>query len=106
MLLLSVVVQVGIVIPGFFKKLAAKKDFNTMISLLLFFVAAAGFAYADNTGFIENIFVCLIATIVLLAIGIYACFNVIKGMKEDKDTTFLPFGPAMAIGAFVWLFCL
>ena len=106
MLLLSVVVQVGIVIPGFFKKLAAKKDFNTMISLLLFFVAAAGFAYADNTGFIENIFVCLIATIVLLAIGIYTCFRVIKGMKEDSDLTILPFGPAMAIGAFVWLFCL
>ncbi len=106
MLLLSVVVQVGIVIPGFFKKLAAKKDFNTMISLLLFFVAAAGFAYADNTGFIENIFVCLIATIVLLAIGIYTCFRVIKGMKEDSDLTILPFGPAMAVGAFLWIFLL
>ncbi len=106
MLLLSIVVQVAVVIPGFFKKLAGKKDFNTMISLILFFVAASGFAYANNIGLIENMTVCLIASAILFVIGIYACFRVIKGMKEDSDLTILPFGPAMAVGAFLWMFLL
>lgn len=102
MLIISVVVQVCACIPKYLKKIIVKKDF----SLIIFFASAAGFAYASWAGLLEDILVCLIASAVLLIIGIYACFNVIKGMKEDSDTTFLPFGPAMAIGAFVWLFCL
>lgn len=102
MLIISVAVQVCACIPKYLKKITAKKDF----SLIIFIASAAGFAYASQAGLLEDILVCLIASAVLLIIGIYACFRVIKGMKEDNDTTFLPFGPAMAIGAFVWLFCL
>lgn len=105
-IILSIAIQVAIVIPSFFKKLALKKDFNTIISLVLFIIAAVGFTLANNSELFENFALCIAASAILLLIGLYTCWRVIKGMKEDGDLTVLPFGPAMAIATFIFLFAI
>lgn len=103
-IILSIAIQVAIVIPSFVKKLASKKDFNTIISLVLFIVAAIGFTLAGKTELFENFALCITASVILLLIGLYTCWRVIKGMKEDGELTVLPFGPAMAIATYIFLF--
>lgn len=104
---ISVIVQVGIIIPGFFKKLAARNDSKTIAALVLFFIAAAAFSASKYYfGILESTVASIIASIVLLIIGIYACIRVIKGIKEDSDLTVLPFGPAMAIATVIVLFAI
>lgn len=103
-IILSIAIQVAIVIPSFVKKLASKKDFNTIISLVLFIVAAIGFTLAGKTELFENFALCITASVILLLIGLYTCWRVIKGMKEGGELTVLPFGPAMAIATYIFLF--
>lgn len=103
-LLLSIIVQVAIVLPGFFKKLKAKKDNLTIASIALFLLVAAGFSAAKFYGYMEDFALCIAASVILLIIGIWACVRVLKGIKQDSDITVIPFGPAMAIATFIFLF--
>ncbi len=105
-LAISVAIQVGIIIPNFFKKLALKKDFNTIIAFVLFIIGAAGFYLGSRTDLFDNFALCIAASVILLLIGLYTCWRVIRGIKEDGDIMVLPFGPAMAIAAFIYLFAI
>lgn len=103
---LSIVTQVALVLPGFFKKLAAKKDFATILSIVVFLLAAASFSLAQIYGYMESFTVCVIASIILLIVGLIACIKILKGIKSEGDISVLPFGPAMAIATFIVLFIL
>lgn len=105
-LVLSIAIQVAIVIPGFFKKLKSRNDSMTIVSIVLFLIAASGFSLANYYGLMEDFIICVIASIVLAIIGIWACVRVIKGMKGESNITILPFGPAMAIATMLYLFFL
>ena len=103
---ISIAIQVAIVLPGFFRKLRERKDNKTIFSIILFLLAAVGFSLANYYGMIENFAICVVASIILLVIGIYACVRIIKGIKNEGDISILPFGPAMAIATLLLLFVL
>ena len=103
-LILSIIIQLIITLPIFFKKLFKNKDYAAILSLSGFFLYAVIFLILQNKGILSNGVVYSICAIILAAIGIYACVRIIKDLKENKDNmTYLPFGPAMAIAALLMI---
>ena len=103
-LALAVAVQMVMVLPAFAKRLVQNKDFSTLIPLVGFFIFAGAFWYLNENGFLENIFLLYSSMLAFLILGIYTCRKILAGLKEPKDFTMLPFGPAMVIAAFVVMF--
>ena len=104
---ISIIVQLAFVLPGFLKKLAAKGDNKTVISLILFLLVTAAFSVCHySLGLLENFWALLAASVVLFLVGLYACIRINKGIKEGSELTVLPFGPAMAIATLIILFVL
>lgn len=102
---ISIAVQLAFVLPGFLKKLAAKGDNKTIVSLILFLLAAGAFSVCNySLGLFENIWVLLAASAILFILGLYTCIRIIKGIKEGGDLSVFPFGPAMAIATLILLF--
>lgn len=103
-LILSIVIQLIITLPIFFKKLFKNKDYAAIISLSGFFLYAIVFFVLQNKGMLSDWITYAVCAIILAAIGIYACVRIIKDLKENKDNmTYLPFGPAMAIAALLMI---
>lgn len=105
-LAVSIGVQVVMTLPVYFKKLYTQKEFKTLISLTLFLIAAIIYGAAQYSGIIENTIIYLIAAVILAVIGLYACKQIITGLKNADAQTYLPFGPAMVIATllvyFLW----
>lgn len=53
---------------------------------------------------INNFAVFTVLTVLLCAVGFYACKRILGGLKDQENMTFLPFGPAMVAGALLLLF--
>lgn len=100
----SVGVQVILTLPVFFKKLADKKDWKTLIPLATFLVYAIAFGAAQYFGLLDNSILYLILTVILAIIGLYTCKQIITGLKNPEAQTYLPFGPAMVIATFLVYF--
>lgn len=105
-LVLSGVIQIILTLPIFVKKLIANKNWITLGSLLGFITYAIAYLFAQNLGWLHNQIAYWTSTIVLLAIGIFTCRELICGIKENNNEggLYLPFGPAMVIASFIALF--
>lgn len=94
-LLYSFIIQVVLTIPVFVKKLFVNKDYKTIITFLIF-----GFWVWLIKIFQYNYIIFLILTLFLCAIGLYLCVRILRGIKDNQENmTYLPFGPAMVLGA-------
>ena len=101
-LVLSLVIQVVFTLPVFMRKLIQNKDWRTLISLSMFFLYVIGFLVLQDRGLLVNISVYTACVILLAAIGLYACKQILTGLKEKKEELmYLPFGPAMVIAALI-----
>lgn len=102
-LILSVIVQVIMTLPVFIKKLVEQKDKITLSTLFGFIVYAVIFFVAtQQTTLLNNIVAYSILAVIFALIGLYLCFRIIKGLKEDgANALYLPFGPAMVISAII-----
>lgn len=103
-LLYGFIIQIVLTIPVFIKKLYLKKDYRTLSSFLAFFfliVAMKWFDYAVGT---TNMVIFGIFTLLLCAVGFYVCKRILGGLKDKENMTYLPFGPAMVAGAFLFIF--
>ena len=102
--ILSIAIQIIFTLPLFIKKLAANKDWKTIISLILFFIYAAGmFVVQHKTTLLNNSLYLILTTAGIVVLGILACLEVIKGLKNKNTLTYLPFGPALAIAGLLLL---
>ncbi len=102
--LLSIAIQILFTLPLFIKKLACNKDWKTIISLVLFFLYAAGmYVVQHKTSLMDNSLYLVVSMLIMLGLGIWACFEVIKGLKNKNTLTYLPFGPALAIAGLLLL---
>ena len=102
--LLSIAIQILFTLPLFIKKLACNKDWKTIISLVLFFLYAAGMYFVQHkTSLMDNSLYLVVSMLIMLGLGIWACFEVIKGLKNKNTLTYLPFGPALAIAGLLLL---
>lgn len=105
-LILSVIIQVFITLPIYIKKLIKEKSIVTLGSIAGFTLFATGYFFARYAGWLDNKWAYITSTLVLAAIGLFACREVITGMKKGNkiEGLYLPFGPAMIIAGLIALF--
>jgi leader peptidase (prepilin peptidase)/N-methyltransferase len=105
-LVLSGIVQIIFTLPIFIKKLVANKNWVTLGSIALFVIYTLGFLFAQNANWLTNSIAYWASSIVLLAIGLFTCREILCGIKDNNslDGLYLPFGPAMVIASFIALF--
>lgn len=104
-IILAIIIQLILTFPLFVVKLAKNKNWMTLVSLICFFVYAGCFYYFDKfTGVFDNSVLMIIGIVTMFILGIFACFYVIKCLKENKDNlTYLPFGPALVVAGMILL---
>lgn len=105
-LILSVIIQVVYFLPFFIKDLINKKDWKTFIPFILFVIYAITFFSLQSIGIIDvnNFVLYMILSIILAVLGIYTCYEIFRGLRENPSSaTCLPFGPAMVVAALILL---
>lgn len=105
-LLYAFIIQIVFTIPIFVKKLYTKKDYRTLGSFLAFFVMVFLIKWLDYVDIPTNIVIFGLLTLILCATGLYACKRILGGLKDPSNMTYLPFGPAMVLGALIVIFLL
>ncbi|HNW26754.1 MAG TPA: prepilin peptidase [Candidatus Gastranaerophilaceae bacterium] len=102
----SLIIQVVLTIPVFFKKLYCQKDYQTLAAFIAFFAFAFGIKALDNYELLNNLLVFGVLILILCVLGFYTCKRILQGLKNPENITYLPFGPAMIAGAFFVMFLL
>ncbi len=104
-LFFSVIIQALFFIPSFIKRLYNEKAYKVLWSLGALVISAA--ALKCYTMFFNPYYdIVLVASLAVAILGIYTCLQILKSIrtKQDVDLTYLPFGPALLITAFIILF--
>jgi len=105
-LLYGFIIQIVFTIPVFIKKLYTQKDYKTLGSFLVFFLMVIAYKGMEATGNSLGLIALLLFTLLLAGVGIYVCKRILGGLKSDENLTYLPFGPALVLGAIVMIFML
>jgi len=103
-LLYAFIIQIVVTIPIFIKKLVTNQDYKTLGSFLAFSLIVIVLKWLDYANISTNFVVFGILTIFLCVTGLYACKRILGGLKDQSGMTYLPFGPAMVLGALIWMF--
>ena len=89
------------------KKLIKTRQWLTLSLISVFMIYATGFVIAQNSGWLANGFAYLLSALVLIAIGILTCRELILGIKNKNDDAntglYLPFGPALLLSALIMM---
>lgn len=96
-LILSVIIQIVITLPLYIKKEIDNRNWMVVISLLAFIIYTIAFLMAMQFGWLENTVAYVLSALVLAVIGIFACREILRGIKEPENRTYLPFGPALVL---------
>lgn len=105
-LILSGIIQIIITLPIFLKKLIINKNWVTLGAVSVFIIYTIGYLCAQQLNWLINPVAYWSSTIVLLALGIFTCRELLCGLKENKaaDALYLPFGPAMIAATLIVIF--
>ncbi len=105
-LILSGIIQIIITLPIFIKKLIVNKNWVTLGAVSVFIIYTIGYLCAQQLNWLINPVAYWSSTVVLLALGIFTCRELLCGLKENKaaDALYLPFGPAMIAAALIVMF--
>lgn len=102
-LILSVVIQLIFTLPVFVFKLIKNKEWLTLSSLLVFSISAISFFILQKDIYAHSNALILTAVSILILSGIASCWSILKGLKNEQNVTYLPFGPAMALAGLIIL---
>lgn len=102
-LVLSVIIQVIVTLPVFVKKEIDNKNWMTLISLSAFIIYTAAFFMAQQNGWLDHKWGYGASVIVLVVLGLFTCREILTGIKNPDNRTYLPFGPAMILAGFAIL---
>lgn len=105
-LALSVLIQVILFLPIFIKGLVKNREWKTLISFSLFCIYAIAFYSLQHFRVItvEKVILYSIGALILAVLGIVSCALIFKGLrKKPENRTYMPFGPAMVVAAFIAL---
>ena len=103
-LVISVIIQIIATLPLFIKKEIQQKNWMTVISLGIFACYTGAFLMAQQFGWLSNTIAYVASAIVLVILGLLACREILIGIKDPENRTYLPFGPALILAGFVLLF--
>ncbi len=100
----AIILQIVFTLPIYIKKQFEIRNRQAPISLFVFFLYAAIFFIIQHKTLLFSKSVYLIGGLIpLLAIGATTCFYILKGIKEETNRTYLPFGPALAVSGIMLL---
>ena len=102
-LIMSVIIQVIITLPVYVKKEIDNRNWMVVLSLGAFLTYTIAFLMAMRFGWLENTIAYVLSAIVLAVIGIFACREVLRGIREPENRTYLPFGPALILAGLIVL---
>ncbi len=102
-LVLAVIIQIIITLPLYIKKEIENRNWMIVISLGAFVIYTIAFLMALQFGWLANTIAYALSAIVLAVIGVFACREILRGIKEPENRTYLPFGPALILAGFVIL---
>lgn len=102
-LILSVIIQFIITLPVFIKKEIDNRNWMTVLFLAAFIIYTAAFFMAQQFGWLANSTAYTASALVLAGLGIFTCREILIGIKNPENRTYLPFGPAMILAGFVIL---
>lgn len=103
-LVYAFIVQIILTIPVFIKKLYENKDYKTLAAFFIFFLIIFAIKWFEYANIFNNVIFFGLFTLILFATGFYVCKRILSGLKDKKNLTYLPFGPAMAIGGLIMMF--
>lgn len=102
-LILSVITQIMITLPIYMKKEYDRKNWMTLIAIGVFCFYAISFVMAYNFGWLSNNIAYISSAIVMAILGVLACREVLRGIREPENRTYLPFGPALLFAGMIFL---
>lgn len=104
-LVLAAAIQILVTLPIFIKKLIQSKNWITLGALGAFVIYSVAFIFAQNAGWLSHQIALWLSIIVLVALGLFACREILANLKENNAATalYLPFGPAMVLAGFIVL---
>jgi len=106
-LAMSCFIQMIITLPIFMYKLVKKKSWMTLGAICAFIIYTAGYLTAQHLKWLDNSVAYWASTIVLLAIGLFVCREILLGLKNKvSEGLYLPFGPAMVFAGIISFFLL
>lgn len=100
------IIQIIFTIPVFIKKLYTRKDYKTLGSFLVFFLMVIAYKSMELLNHSLGLVALLVFTLLLFGVGFYVCRRILGGLKDESNLTYLPFGPALVLGAIVMMFLL
>lgn len=103
-ILYAFILQIFLTIPVFTKKLYMDNDYKTLGSFFVFLGLILSIKWLDYSDFTNNLIVFSVLSLALCIVGIYICKRILFRLKDKENITYLPFGPAMVIGATIMLF--
>lgn len=99
--ILSAIIAVIFVFPMYLKNLIVNKNYFTLGSIMTFFIYTCSYFFARKYGLLENKLALYASIIVLIFIGLFLCTELLKGIKDNKQTYAIPFGPSLIIAALI-----
>lgn len=102
-LVLSVVIQVLFILPLFIKKLVLNKEYKLLVYFLSFLMIVISYKLLGYN-LVLNPWIDLLFVVIIIVLGGYACFLLIKSARENDNFTYFPFGPSLLIAMFVVIF--
>jgi len=105
-LVLAGILQIIFTLPIFIKKLIVNKNWITLGAISTFIIYTIGYLFAQQAKWLTHPAAYWSCTIVLVAIGLFTCREIICGLKNntEENALYLPFGPALIVASFIALF--
>lgn len=102
-LILAVITQIFVTLPIYLKKEYENKNWMTLISIGVFCFYALSFVMAYNLGWLSNQIAYIASAVVMAVLGLLTCREVLRGIRNPENRTYLPFGPALLFAGMVFL---
>lgn len=105
-LILSIFIWGGFSIPVFLYKWFKNKEYKLFASIILFFIAAFLFMAGEYFNIFDSQLFLWFTYLLVACLGLNCCRLMIQSLKNNGQSTIIPYGPALVFGAFVVMFLL
>ena len=102
-LILAVIIQIICILPIYIKKEVDNKNWMVLIAISCFALYTGAFIMATNYNWLSNNVAYIIGVTVLIALGLLTCREILRGIKNPENRTYLPFGPALLLAGLIFL---
>lgn len=103
LLLLGAVFELIIIVPMFIKNLIQQKDWKCLISLTTLVIISPLYCFISYSPVYYNEILSYVLLGLVLLNLIAVCYYILKGIKTEKNITYIPFGPFLSAAGLVAL---